>query len=167
MPFTPTSTSDDVPVFSDGGDDFDMDDARPTYVWGTNISVEDVNNAIHRFLRDFREATTTTGDDDDDGLLLHTEGKYEKLIRQVIEIQEDSLDVNARDVFDHDPDLYTKMVRYPLEVLAIFDLVLMNMVSRMNPSFEKHIQTRIFNLKTSTSMRNLNPSGEFLRLPPL
>ncbi|XP_057451283.1 DNA replication licensing factor MCM4 [Lotus japonicus] len=158
VPFTPTSTSDDVPVFSDGGDDFDMDDARPTYVWGTNISVEDVNNAIHRFLRDFREATTTTGDDDDDGLLLHTEGKYEKLIRQVIEIQEDSLDVNARDVFDHDPDLYTKMVRYPLEVLAIFDLVLMNMVSRMNPSFEKHIQTRIFNLKTSTSMRNLNPS---------
>ena len=25
-----------------------------------------------------------------------------------------SLDVNSRDVFDYDPDLYTKMVRYPL-----------------------------------------------------
>ncbi|KAK1394206.1 hypothetical protein POM88_013262 [Heracleum sosnowskyi] len=32
------------------------------------------------------------------------------------------------------------------------------MVSRINPLFEKHIQARIFNLKTSTTMRNLNPS---------
>ncbi|KAK1379323.1 hypothetical protein POM88_026067 [Heracleum sosnowskyi] len=34
------------------------------------------------------------------------------------------------------------------------------MVSRINPLFEKHIQARIFNLKTSTTMRNLNPSGK-------
>ena len=67
--------------------------------------------------------------------------------------------VNARDVFDYDSDLYTRMVRYPLEVLAIFDIVLMNMVGRINPLFVKHIQTRIFNLKSSTSVRNLNPSG--------
>lgn len=70
-----------------------------------------------------------------------------------------SLDVDAHDVFDYDPDLYNKMVRYPLEVLAIFDIVLMDMVARINPLFEKHIQTRIFNLKSSVSMRNLNPSG--------
>ncbi|TKY67597.1 DNA replication licensing factor MCM4 [Spatholobus suberectus] len=157
VPATPTSTTDDVPASSDGGDGYDMDDARPTYVWGTNISVEDVNDAIQRFLRDFREASSSQGGDDG-GLHLHTEGKYEKLIKQVIEVEGDSLDVDAHDVFDHDPDLYTKMVRYPLEVLAIFDLVLMNMVSRLKPMFEKHIQTRIFNLRTSTSMRNLNPS---------
>ena len=80
--------------------DADADDARPTFVCGTNISY----------------------------------------------------------VFDYDPDLYTKMVRYPLEVLAIFDIVLMNMVGRINPLFENHIQTRIFNLNSSTSVRNLNPS---------
>lgn len=143
---------------SEGGDGYDMDDAGPTYVWGTNISVEDVNDAIQRFLKHFREQSTSQGDIDD----LDTEGKYEKLIKQVIELEGESIDVDARDVFDHDPDLYTKMVRYPLEVLAIFDMVLMNMVTRMKPMFEKHVQTRIFNLKTSTSMRNLNPSGEFL-----
>ncbi|XP_057747993.1 DNA replication licensing factor MCM4 [Arachis stenosperma] len=155
-PVTPTST-DDIPASSEGGDGFDMDDARPTFVWGTNISVEDVNDAIQRFLRDFREASSSQNDDD---MLqhLHTEGKYEKLIKQVIEVEGDSLDVDAHDVFEHDPDLYTKMVRYPLEVLAIFDLVLMNMVSRIKPMFEKHIQTRIFNLKSSTTMRNLNPT---------
>ncbi|WOK93563.1 DNA replication licensing factor MCM4 [Canna indica] len=32
------------------------------------------------------------------------------------------------------------------------------MVARIDPLFEKHIQTRIFNLKSSVCMRNLNPS---------
>lgn len=71
----------------------------------------------------------------------------------------ESVDVDAHDVFDYDPDLYAKMVRYPLEVLVIFELVLMDMVARLDPSYQKHIQPRIFNLKSSVSMRNLNPSG--------
>lgn len=143
---------------SEGGDGYDMDDAGPTYVWGTNISVEDVNDAIQRFLKHFREKSASQGGDDDLDMDLDIEGKYEKLIKQVIELEGESIDVDARDVFDHDHELYSKMVRYPLEVLAIFDMVLMNMVTRMNPMFEKHVQTRIFNLKSSTSMRNLNPS---------
>ncbi|PHT93510.1 DNA replication licensing factor MCM4 [Capsicum annuum] len=134
----------DVSISSGEGDD--ADEAPPMYVWGTNISVQDVNAAILRFLRNFREDSS------------QTEGKYMRAIHHVIEMEGDSLDVDAHDVFDYDGDLYTKMVRFPLEVLAIFDIVLMDMVSRINPLFEKHIQARIFNLKTSTSMRNLNPS---------
>ncbi|WJZ83256.1 hypothetical protein VitviT2T_002954 [Vitis vinifera] len=141
---TPSST-DEAPPSSEGEGD-DMDEAPPMFVWGTNISVQDVNAAILRFLRHFREHPS------------HTEGKYMRAIHRVLEIEGESLDVDAHDVFDYDSDLYTKMVRYPLEVLAIFDIVLMDMVSRINPLFEKHIQARIFNLKTSTSMRNLNPS---------
>ncbi|XAR72782.1 DNA helicase [Bertholletia excelsa] len=142
---TPSST-DEAPPSSEGGEGDDADEAPPMFVWGTNISVQDVNAAILRFLRHFREHSS------------HTEGKYMMAIQHVIEVEGDSLDVDAHDVFDYDTDLYTKMVRYPLEVLAIFDIVLMDMVSRINPLFEKHIQARIFNLKTSTSMRNLNPS---------
>ena len=99
--------------------------------------------AIYRFLKHFRDSSTAS--QSEDGLL--KEGKCEIAIKRV----------NARDVFDS--DLYTRLVRYPLEVLAIFDIVLMNMVGRINPLFENHIQTRIFNLKSSTSVRNLNPSG--------
>lgn len=116
------------------------------FVWGTNISVQDVNASILRFLRHYREDPA------------QTEGKYMRAIHHVIEVEGESLDVDAHNVFDYDTDLYTKMVRYPLEVLAIFDIVLMDMVSRINPLFEKHIQARIFNLKASTCMRNLNPS---------
>ncbi|KAK2978268.1 hypothetical protein RJ640_017119 [Escallonia rubra] len=140
------SSADEAPPSSEGGEGDDADDAPPMFVWGTNISVQDVNAAILRFLRNFREQPA------------HIEGKYMRAINHVIEVEGESLDVDAHDVFDYDTDLYTKMVRFPLEVLAIFDIVLMDMVSRINPLFEKHIQARIFNLKSSTSMRNLNPA---------
>ncbi|KAL2927237.1 DNA replication licensing factor MCM4 [Bienertia sinuspersici] len=144
-PVAPTPTS------SEAGEGFDGDDAPPMYVWGTNISVQDVNESIVRFLRNFRDdsAGLDTGD---------FEGKYMRSIRRVIEIEGDWLDVDAHNVFDYDPDLYNKMVRYPLEVLAIFDIVLMDIVAKIKPLFEKHVQARIFNLKSSTCMRILNPS---------
>ncbi|KAL9244987.1 hypothetical protein vseg_018698 [Gypsophila vaccaria] len=142
---------------SDAGDEFmgeeddDGDDAPPMYVWGTNISVQEVNAAIVRFLKNFREDEIDLESGD-------IEGKYMRSIRRVMEIEGDWLDVDAHHVFDYDPDLYNKMVRYPLEVLAIFDIVLMDIVAKADPLFDKHIQARIFNLKTSFCMRNLNPS---------
>ncbi|XP_024166400.1 DNA replication licensing factor MCM4 [Rosa chinensis] len=148
---TPSST-DDGPPSSEGGDSYGMDEDRPTFVWGTNISVNDVKLAIIRFLKNFRDQSQNSESD------YLTEGKYIEAIKRILEMEGDSLDVDARNVFDYDSDLYAKMVRYPLEVLAIFDIVLMELLPVINPLFEKHIQTRIFNLKTSTSMRNLNPS---------
>ncbi|XP_038987666.1 DNA replication licensing factor MCM4 [Phoenix dactylifera] len=156
-PSTPMSTDENLPPSSDTGDD-DVDpvdaDSTPVFVWGTNISVQDVNAAILRFLRNFRDPQEAGLAD-----VIMEEGKYMRAVHRIIELEGgESLDVDAHDVFDYDPDLYSKMVRYPLEVLAIFDIVLMDLVGRINPLFEKHIQTRIFNLKSSVSMRNLNPS---------
>ncbi|WCJ40922.1 DNA replication licensing factor MCM4 [Euphorbia peplus] len=145
----PVSTPSSIPS-SDGGDD--MEEATPTFVWGTNISVLDVKAAIQMFLKNFRDSSHSQGND------VFEEGKYMKGVNRVLEVEEDWLDVDGQDVFDYDSDLYTKMVRYPLEVLAIFDIVLMDIVSLINPLFEKHVQVRVFNLKTSTTMRNLNPS---------
>ncbi|XP_072967808.1 DNA replication licensing factor MCM4 [Typha angustifolia] len=158
-PSTPMSTDDNIPMSSDAGDDDDAVepddvDATPVFVWGTNISVQDVNAAILRFLRHFRDPREVGRAD-----LVMEEGKYMRTVHRIMELEGgESLDVDAHDVFDYDPDLYGKMLRYPLEVLAIFDIVLMDLVARINPLFEKHIQTRIFNLKTSVCMRNLNPS---------
>ncbi|KAG9441779.1 hypothetical protein H6P81_017633 [Aristolochia fimbriata] len=140
---TPTSFSE--PPSSDP-ENADPDVPPPTFVWGTNISVHDVNAAIKRFLQHFR---TNPSD---------LESKYMQAIDYTLQLEGESIDVDAQDIYDYDPDLYGKMVRYPLEVLAIFDIVLMDMVSNINPLFEKHIQARIFNLKSSVSMRNLDPS---------
>uniref|UniRef100_A0A8I7B9W3 DNA replication licensing factor MCM4 n=1 Tax=Hordeum vulgare subsp. vulgare TaxID=112509 RepID=A0A8I7B9W3_HORVV len=160
-PSTPMST-DDVPPSSEAGEEDTPEtdgggvgaDATPVFVWGTNISVQDVNAAILRFLRHFRDPRDAGRVDP-----VMDEGKYMRAIHRILELEGgESLDVDAHDVFDHDPDLYGKMVRYPLEVLAIFDIVLMDLVARMEPLFEKHIQTRIYNLKSSICLRNLNPS---------
>lgn len=165
-PSTPMST-DDVPLSSEAGDEDTPEtdggggggagaDATPVFVWGTNISVQDVNAAILRFLRHFRDPRDAGRVDP-----VMDEGKYMRAIHRILELEGgESLDVNAHDVFDHDPDLYGKMVRYPLEVLAIFDIVLMDLVARIEPLFEKHIQSRIYNLKSSVCLRNLNPSGD-------
>nr|CAD1823702.1 unnamed protein product [Ananas comosus var. bracteatus] len=163
-PSTPMSTDDTLPPSSssDAGDDaaFAGDDADPTpvYVWGTSISVQDVNAAILRFLRHFREPDNGASASAAAAAAME-EGRYMREVHRIMELEGgESLDVDARHVFDYDPDLYGKMVRYPLEVLAIFDIVLMDLVARIDPLFEKHIQTRIFNLKSSVCMRNLNPS---------
>ncbi|XP_020105352.1 DNA replication licensing factor MCM4 [Ananas comosus] len=165
-PSTPMSTDDTLPPSSssDAGDDaaFAGDDADPTpvYVWGTSISVQDVNAAILRFLRHFREPdNSASASAAAAAAAAMEEGRYMREVHRIMELEGgESLDVDARHVFDYDPDLYGKMVRYPLEVLAIFDIVLMDLVARIDPLFEKHIQTRIFNLKSSVCMRNLNPS---------
>ncbi|GJN18689.1 hypothetical protein PR202_gb05877 [Eleusine coracana subsp. coracana] len=156
-PSTPMST-DDIPPSSDAGDEDTPEtdggggvDATPVYVWGTNISVQDVNAATLRFLRHFRDPR-------DAGRVMD-EGKYMRTIHRILELEGvQALEVDAHDIYDHDPDLYGKMVRYPLEVLAIFDIVLMDLVARIEPLFEKHITTRIYNLKSSICLRNLNPS---------
>ncbi|KAK4752091.1 hypothetical protein SAY87_020889 [Trapa incisa] len=153
IPATPSSTDGDIPTSSEyyagGGHASDQ-----MFVWGTNISVQDVNAAILRFLKNFREEPTQMDSIE--------EGKYMKELDRVFEFEREWIDVDAMDIFSYDPDLYNKMVRYPLEVLAIFEIVLMDMASSRNPLFEKHIQARVYNLKTSVSMRNLNPSGRIV-----
>ncbi|KAH9326346.1 hypothetical protein KI387_006524, partial [Taxus chinensis] len=131
-----------IPQSSEG----DLDGNSPILVWGTNISVQDVNQAVQRFLRIFR-------DDPSD-----LDGKYMRLLEQTMEVEGDSLNIDAMNILDCDEDLYGKMVRYPLEVLAIFDIVLMNVAVHLKPLWEKHIQARIFNLRDTVNMRELNPS---------
>lgn len=117
--------------------------------------MQDVKSAIQMFLKHFREKEELLSRSESE---IYKEGKYMRAINRVLEIEGEWIDVDANDVFDYDSDLYNKMVRYPLEVLAIFDIVLMDIVSLINPLFEKHVQVRIYNLKSSTAMRNLNPS---------
>ena len=57
-----------------------------------------------------------------------------------MEVEGDSLNIDAMNVFKYDEDLYGKMVRYPLEVLSIFDIVWMDVVFHLKPLWDKHIQ---------------------------
>ena len=71
-----------------------------------------------------------------------------------MELEEDSLNVNARNILDYDEDLYVKMMRYPLEAVAIFDIVLMDMVVCLIPLWDKHIQRN-----TNLKMKSIRSKG--------
>ena len=61
-----------VPPYSSDRDDNDnmetdgqdQDDTTPVFVWGTNISVQEVNGAILRFLRHFRDTRSASESSD-------------------------------------------------------------------------------------------------------
>ena len=90
-------STDDIPPSSEAGDD-ETDggggvDATPVFVWGTNISVQDVNAAILRFLRHFRDPRDAGRVD-----LVMDEGKYMRAIHRILELEGgESLDVDAHD----------------------------------------------------------------------
>ncbi|CAM6102730.1 unnamed protein product [Calypogeia fissa] len=119
-------------------------------VWGTSICVGDVERAIDRFLKDFKE-------DPND-----MEAKYMRYLEQIILEESDTMNIDAMNIYESDEELYRQMVRYPLEVLAIFDAQIRKLevpiVEALNQNFENYIQVRIFNLKESVNMRDLNPS---------
>jgi DNA replication licensing factor MCM4 len=60
------STDDMVPPYSSDRDDNDnmktdgQDDTTPVFVWGTNISVQEVNGTILRFLHHFRDTRSAS-----------------------------------------------------------------------------------------------------------
>ncbi|XP_039065787.1 DNA replication licensing factor MCM4-like, partial [Hibiscus syriacus] len=102
----PSSTDDYLSPSSEGGND--MEEATPTFVWGTNISVQDVRNAIQMFIKHFRDPQEISNG-------IYGEGKYTRMIHRVLEVEGEWIDVDAHDVFNYDSNLYNKMMRYPLE----------------------------------------------------
>lgn len=56
-----------------------------------------------------------------------------------MEVEGDSLNIDAMNVFEYDEDLYGKMVGYPLEVLTILDIVWMDVAVHLKTLWDKNI----------------------------
>jgi DNA replication licensing factor MCM4 len=39
-----------------------------------------------------------------------------------VEREEDTINIDISYTFDHDPDLYAKIVRYPLDIIPLLDI---------------------------------------------
>ena len=59
---------------------------------------------------------------------------------QVLEREGDSFLIDCHDVHAHDPELYRLLVRYPLEVIPIFDIVIADMAAEKDPTRDLQIQ---------------------------
>ncbi|GJP44531.1 hypothetical protein CLOM_g3919 [Closterium sp. NIES-68] len=117
-----------------------------TYVWGTGVSVQDVSSKFASFVQHFREA--------DDAI----HAKYSQQLDELVEMEGDTFPVDCADVYAFSAELYRMLVRYPLEVIPIFDIKIAELAADRMPMWDKHIQVRTFNLRDTVHMRDLNPS---------
>lgn len=140
-----TTSSEDHPRGST--DAHPTSDAGPltrTIIWGTSVNVQDTTDKFKRFFNNFLNEAG--------------QPKYPRLLRLAHDSGESFLDIDCNDLLEHDRGLYTQLVRYPQEVIVIFDAALAELYEhefRETPLVP--LQVRTFNLAAVTSMRDLNP----------
>jgi len=50
------------------------------------------------------------------------------------------LNIDASNVYEHDPDLYSKIVRYPLDIIPLLDVACLEEAVKIKPDYEKAIE---------------------------
>jgi DNA replication licensing factor MCM4 len=60
-----------------------------------------------------------------------------------VEREEDTVKIDMSNIFDHDPDLYVKIVWYPLNIIPLLDTECQEFVIDIRLDFEKHIEVCI------------------------
>jgi DNA replication licensing factor MCM4 len=62
---------------------------------------------------------------------------------QTVEREDDIVNIDMSNIFDHDPDLYAKIVQYPPDIIPLLDTECPEVAIDIRPDFEKHIEVRI------------------------
>ena len=129
----------------------DLDgDPDATYIWGTNLTVARVMSRFNAFIRGFEEEDTG-------------EQKYMKLLLESRRRGEVSYNIDGHHIFSFDPTLYQWTLAFPVETVPIFDyqlaLITCEVEGVMDPeSLDGPLQTRVYNLRKSKVIRDLDPS---------
>jgi DNA replication licensing factor MCM4 len=115
-----------------------------TVIWGTDVNVQSVQNDFENFLTTFRAA-----DDEDDET-----SKYMRMMNEAKYSASSHVDLDCMDLYSHKPQLYQQLVRYPQEMVPIFDDTLQTVFEReVDAETTQQMQVRTFNLKETTNMR--------------
>jgi DNA replication licensing factor MCM4 len=130
-------------------------------IWGTNVNVQETQSKFSKFITEF------IGEDNDGA----DEPKYIRLMRELKDTERGFINIDCTDLYDHDAVLYQQLVRYPQEVVPIFDLVVQaEYQEKIDDQSDMSIQVRTFNLRDSgdgggggsgggINMRELNPEN--------
>jgi DNA replication licensing factor MCM4 len=125
-------------------------DPNATYIWGTNLTVARVMSRFNAFVKGFEEEDTG-------------EQKYMKLLIESRRRGDVSYNIDARHIFSFDPTLYQWTLAFPVETVPIFDyqlaLITCEVEGAIDPeSLDSPLQTRVYNLKSTKVIRDLDPS---------
>ena len=124
-----------------------------TFIWGTNVSVEETTRSFTDFFEEYVDPDRPT-----DGPFYHA------YLRRLLEREEFAVNLDCSHVRAYDPSLYKKLVSFPQEVVPIADLAVHELYLRMYPDSDgeeldgKRFTVRCFNLGKDDRLRDLDPN---------
>ena len=120
-----------------------------TVIWGTSVNLAETKQRFTEFVSTFVEEDAEDVNDP----------KYLRGLRQIRETNRTHLNVDCRDLKSFSDELYRLLVRYPQEVVPIFDVEVNEIFRAQFPDheLESDIQVRTYGLDKVTTMRDLNP----------
>lgn len=150
----PSSDSDlhNLPHPSTDGMEHVPSEVEQTFVWGTNVNINDVETRFRRFIVSFEDPETF-------------EALYPTLLREMVENEEPNINLDCQNLHQFDEELYKQLVAYPQEIIPIMDVVINDVALEMlvemhgeGSELPYRIQVRTFNMLETKHMRDLNPS---------
>lgn len=120
-------------------------EVEQTFVWGTNVNVNDSQARFRRFFTNFDDPATMSP-------------LYPAMLEEIIKTDQLGINIDCNNLYEYDRELYMQLIAYPQELIPIFDLVINDLAADslgMDP--QSRIQVRTFNLRERKHMRDLNP----------
>ncbi|CAG9465584.1 unnamed protein product [Pedinophyceae sp. YPF-701] len=133
------------------------DDVATHVIWGTTIDLETSERDFRSFVMGFHE----------DGEL---EPRYLTLVREAVVNEESTINIDCQHLASWNPKLYDNLVAYPREMVPLFDLVVQQVAAQAHGELQEEmgedfvgneppsLPVRLFNMKETRAMRDLNPS---------
>jgi len=158
------SQGDNMPSSSVGGPASEVvppsensENAPQMVVWGTNVQVTECKRKFKRFITTFLDQDVA--DDEEFEGLDTSKPYYEQRLAEVSLTLVPFLNINASHLALFDFELYDQLIRYPQEVIQIFDMALNELFFEKYPDAEltHQIQMRPYNADKTKNMRSLNP----------
>ena len=124
-----------------------------TFIWGTNVSVEETQKAFHDFFDEFVDSDRPT-----DGPFYHA------YLERLLESDEFAVNLDCSHIRSYDEQLYNKLLAFPQEVVPIADLAVHELYLRLHPDSDgaelngKRFTVRCFNLGREDRLRDLDPN---------
>jgi hypothetical protein len=86
--------------------------------------------------------------------------KYKSLLEELFSSKERILNIDCKDLYNHDKELYKQLVNFPQEIIPLIDICVQEVVHEMFPDFShQNITIRTFNLVEFQHMRRLGPTN--------
>jgi DNA replication licensing factor MCM4 len=125
-------------------------------LWGTNINLLEISNKYRAFITNFAVPDPKNNNQIQNIYLLQ--------IREIKITEQYILNLDGSHINSFDRSLYLQLINYPNEMIPIMDIVTNQIYSELNFQNSEQkphsnlIQVRIFNLLTTSRIRDLGPN---------